>query len=355
MTMPLHETYMRRCLQLAALGAGRVAPNPLVGAVLVHQGRIIGEGYHQQYGQAHAEVNCLASVAPADRPLIPASTMYVSLEPCAHFGKTPPCADRLITERVAAVVVACRDPFAAVNGKGIEKLERAGIPVTMGVLQAEAAWQNRRFFTWHTARRPYVVLKWAQSADGLLGQTGQRTAISSAASQRLVHRWRSEEAAIMVGTQTALIDNPRLDTRHWSGPAPVRVLVDRHLRVPATHHLLDGSQSTLVLTTAPVPAGSAATYHPLPDGRTDVPALLQALYQHGLQSVLIEGGGQLLQSFIESGLWDEARVITNQALQLGDGVPAPTPGPAAQLHQHFETEANEQVHIWRNTGQAVVL
>ncbi|RYY97121.1 MAG: bifunctional diaminohydroxyphosphoribosylaminopyrimidine deaminase/5-amino-6-(5-phosphoribosylamino)uracil reductase RibD, partial [Chitinophagaceae bacterium] len=219
--MTLHETYMLRCLQLARNGLGAVAPNPMVGAVLVHGDRIIGEGWHRRYGGAHAEVECLGSVRGADRALIPESTIYVSLEPCAHHGKTPPCADLLVAERVPRVVVGCRDPFPAVAGKGIEKLRAAGIDVTVGVREAECRGLNAAFFTAHTQGRPFITLKWAQTADGqIAGFRGRRTAISNALSARLTHRLRATHAGILVGTNTALYDDPELSTRHWPGAQP---------------------------------------------------------------------------------------------------------------------------------------
>jgi diaminohydroxyphosphoribosylaminopyrimidine deaminase / 5-amino-6-(5-phosphoribosylamino)uracil reductase len=322
--MTIDEQFMHRCLQLAVVGAGHVAPNPMVGAVLVHDGRIIGEGYHQQYGQAHAEVNCLASVQPNDQHLIAESTMYVSLEPCAHFGKTPPCADRLITEKVKHVVIACRDSYAEVDGKGMAKLQAAGIDVTLGVLEKEALQLNRRFFTYHQQQRPYIMLKWAQSTDGYIGETEKNIAISNAISNRMVHRWRSEEAAIMVGTNTAITDNPQLNNRYWPGPSPLRVVIDKQLRIPATHHLLKDDQPTLLFNCLLQKIHGNKEWIQLKDDAHFLTQLLQALHSRGIQSVLVEGGRQLLQSFIDAQLWDEARIITNTALLLGSGVAAPT-------------------------------
>ena len=265
---------MWRCLELARLGGGYTAPNPMVGAVLVYEDRVIGEGYHQVYGQAHAEVNCVNSVAAEDVPLISRSTLYVSLEPCAHFGKTPPCADLIIRMRIPRVVVGCRDPFPQVNGKGIEKLLAAGVEVRVGVLEEECMELNRRFFTFNTLHRPYIVLKWAQSANGriagaklawrrhgcgswragggvggweALGEgVGERVLISNEYTNRLVHKWRSEEAAILVGTRTALADDPSLTVRLWSGPDPVRLVIDKELVLPASLQLFDGKVRTIV-------------------------------------------------------------------------------------------------------------
>ena len=245
---------MHRCLELAGHGSGYVSPNPMVGAVLVHSGRIIGEGYHQRYGQAHAEVNCIDSVSETDRRLIGESTLYVSLEPCAHFGKTPPCTDLIIKHKIPKCVVGCRDPFKEVDGKGIEKLRAAGVHVEVGVLEKECKELNKRFFTFHTEHRPYIILKWAQTGDGFIagplnpsaswrrtfedsGETKviqERLLISNEYSNRLVHKWRSEEASILVGTNTALLDDPELTTRLWTGPSPVRIVLDMNLRLPSS-------------------------------------------------------------------------------------------------------------------------
>lgn len=324
---------MRRCLQLAELAAGNVAPNPMVGAVLVCNNRIIGEGYHKEYGKPHAEVNCLASVRDEDRLLISQSTLYVSLEPCAHFGKTPPCADLVIHHKIPKVMVACRDPFLQVNGKGIEKLKAAGVDVELGVLETESKDLNRRFFTFHTLHRPYVVLKWAQSSNQKIASTlSSRLHISNAFSNRLVHKWRSEEAAILVGTNTALHDDPQLNTRLWPGKNPVRIVVDMNLRLPAWLKIFGGSIPTVVFNkqkySLPFEKMEARSlqgvnYYQVTEDASLVHQLLNGLYRLGLQSVLVEGGAQLLQSFIDEGLWDEARVITNEELTVTEGLPAP--------------------------------
>lgn len=315
---------MLRCLELARLGAGHVAPNPMVGAVLVHEDRIIGEGYHQIYGQAHAEVNCIAAVREEDRGLIPASTIYVSLEPCAHFGKTPPCADLIIRERVPRVVVGCRDPFPLVDGKGIEKMRAAGVDVEVGVLEKECIELNSRFFTFNTQHRPYIVLKWAQSMNGRMGGgTGDRVFISNEYTNRLVHKWRSEEAAILVGTNTALLDDPALTVRLWTGPDPIRLVIDKELRLPMSLRLFDGNVRTVVFNLLRHEEQGNLQYYQLAEDSSLVHQLVTALYQLKIQSVLVEGGAALLQSFIDEGYWDEARVITNETLQLPDGLASP--------------------------------
>jgi len=352
--MTLSEQYMHRCLELASLGAGRVAPNPMVGAVLVYEDRIIGEGYHQQYGKAHAEVNCIRSVRDEDRHLIPQSTIYVSLEPCAHFGKTPPCADLIISEKIKKVVVGCRDPFKQVDGKGIEKLRNAGIEVTLGVLEEQCKLLNKRFFTFHTKHRPYIILKWAQTADGKIASAtpSQRLLISNEYSNRLVHRWRSEEPAILIATNTALNDNPRLNTRLWPGKNPVRLVVDMDLRLPASLHIYDKSQPTVVFNKhqhnldfnikLSEPANDLLGYYQVTEDVSIVQQISNACYQMNIQSVLVEGGARLLQSFIDENAWDEARIITNEKLYIGEGLPAPLLSNALQIksEQYFTDTIN---------------
>ena len=327
--MTIHQQYMLRCLELAKLGAGHVAPNPMVGAVLVYEDRIIGEGWHQEYGKAHAEVNCVNAVKEEDRKLIPLSTLYVSLEPCAHFGKTPPCADLIIVNKIPNVVIGCRDPFEEVNGKGIEKLKAAGINVESGILEEECTLLNKRFFTFHTKKRPYLLLKWAQSNDGFIaGENSNRLLISNENTNRLVHKWRSEEAAIMVGTNTALHDDPSLTTRLWPGPSPVRVVIDMNIRLPGSLKVFDGSVKTIVFNTIKEDDKPNLSFIKLDKQKQFIPQLMDALYKLKIQSVLVEGGAALLQTFIESGIWDEARVIVNgelssRLLSGGNGLPAP--------------------------------
>lgn len=324
---------MQRCLHLALLGAGNVMPNPMVGAVLVYAGKIIGEGYHQQYGGPHAEVNCINSVAEAEKDLIEKSTLYVSLEPCSHFGKTPPCTDLVIANKIPEVVIGCRDSFAAVDarlndtvgqGKGIERLMAAGIQVNVGILEKECRELNRRFFTFHEKHRPYVILKWAQSSDGKIAARGaDRIFISNEITNRLVHQWRTGEAAILVGTNTALLDDPALTARLWPGKDPVRLVIDKELKLPVHLKLFDGSVKTIVFNYIKQSATENLVYHRL-NKEEDIPVqILTALYNMQLQSVIIEGGSKLIQSFIDEGFWDEARVITNSAMVIGEGLDAP--------------------------------
>jgi diaminohydroxyphosphoribosylaminopyrimidine deaminase/5-amino-6-(5-phosphoribosylamino)uracil reductase len=316
---------MHRCLTLAGKGAGFVAPNPMVGAVLVHNNIVIGEGYHMQYGQAHAEVNCINAVSPNNQPLISKSVLYVSLEPCAHHGKTPPCADLIIRHKIPKVVIGCRDPFKEVDGKGIEKLHAAGVEIVLGVLEAECKALNQRFLAFHTQHRPWIVLKWAQTADKKIANDDfSRLLISNEQTNRLVHKWRSEEAAILVGTNTALHDDPSLTVRLWEGNSPIRLVVDMDLRLPTSLKLFDGSVRTIVFNTKKHEEQHNLLYYQITHDVSLVHQISNALYQLNIQSVLIEGGARLLQTFIDEGYWDEARIITNQSMNAGTGIAAPT-------------------------------
>lgn len=325
--MTIDEQYMYRCIALAQKGAGNVAPNPMVGAVLVHGDVIIGEGYHQAYGQAHAEVNCISAVKPGDRDKISKSVLYVSLEPCAHFGKTPPCADLIIANAIPEVVIGCRDPFKEVNGKGIEKLEFAGVKVVLGVLEKECKELNKRFFTFHQQHRPFIILKWAQTADKkIASESSSRLMISNEHSNRLVHKWRTEEASILVGTNTALLDDPELNARHWAGPSPVRLVVDMDLSLPTSLKIFNNRQKTIIFNTIRHEEAGHLIYYQVTQDVSVVHQIVNALYQMKIQSVLVEGGARLLQSFIDEGLWDEARIITNEQLTIGKGLAAPELG-----------------------------
>jgi len=288
--MDIDEKYMQRCLQLAANGIQGARPNPMVGAVIVLPllsegagGRILGEGYHVRCGQGHAEVNAFAAVKPEDEALLKDATIYVSLEPCSHYGKTPPCADLIIKKGVKRVVVGTIDPFAEVQGRGIEKLRKAGIEVTVGVLEKECQWLNRRFFTYHSMHRPYIILKWAQTANGFIDDRGKALQISNEQTQMLSHQLRAEEDAILVGHTTDAREHPQLTVRYWYGPNPKRVVL--------THQ------------------------RPLQQ-------LIDDLYQQGIQSLIVEGGRQTHESFIEAGLWDEIRVETG-IITVSDGTRAP--------------------------------
>ncbi len=317
---------MQRALELAALGRGTVSPNPMVGCVIVHEGRIIGEGWHREYGQAHAEVNAVRSVQ--DQSLLKDSTVYVTLEPCSHHGKTPPCADMLVSHQVKRVVIGAFDSNPLVGGKGIEKLENAGIEVTTRVLEWQARSINQRFFTSVEQQRPYVILKWAQTADGFVARKNFDSKwISNSKSRQLVHQWRAEEDAILVGPNTAKYDNPRLNVRGVQGSDPLRVLVDRKLSAAQDLNLFDQSQPTLVYNSIKSESSPNLEYIKI-ESEHFINELLEDLGKRKIQSIIIEGGSGILNSFIGSGLWDEARVFTAQTT-FKEGIQAPSIGGRA--------------------------
>lgn len=317
------EKYMSRCIQLAKLGAGNVAPNPMVGAVLVFENKIIGEGYHQKFGEAHAEVNCISSVDVKNKSLIEKSTLYVSLEPCAHHGKTPPCTDLIIKNKIKKVTLGCQDIYKEVAGKGIEKLRTAGVEVVASVLENECKELNKRFFTFHQKQRPYIILKWAQSANGKIGSDNdERIFISNDYSHRIVHKWRSEEAAILVGTNTTLKDDPSLTTRLWEGKNPVRIVIDKELKLSLSLKIFDDKAPTTIYNC--IKNSSEKNLHFIKlDNRIFLKEMLHSLYENNIQSILVEGGTKTLQSFIGTGLWDEARIITNEKMIIENGIAAP--------------------------------
>lgn len=320
--MTRDEQYMRRCLQLAELGAGNVAPNPMVGAVLVYEDTIIGEGYHQKYGESHAEVNCINNVRKENTSLIEKSTLYVSLEPCSHYGKTPPCTDLIIKNKIKKVVIGCKDVYKEVAGKGIQKLQNAGAVVITGVLEKDCIQLNERFFTFHLKFRPYIILKWAQTANGKIGSAEKRILISNEYSNRLVHKWRNEEAAILVGTNTALNDDPLLTTRLWHGKNAVRVVIDKKLILPSALKIFNSDAKTLIFNLVKNSTKENLVYIKL-ENENFTEELLQSLFEMNIQSIMIEGGAKTLQSFINAGLWDEARIITNEKLIIENGIAAP--------------------------------
>ena len=327
--LSVDELYMQRCLQLARCGAGSTSPNPMVGAVIVCDGRIIGEGYHIRAGEPHAEVNAVNSVSEKDLPLLAHSTMYVSLEPCSHYGKTPPCCDMIIARGIPRVVVGSTDPNSSVNGAGIERMRAAGIDVTVGVLEEECSRLNRAFFTSQVKKRPYVTLKWAQSSDGfidLLRDSGSAAKISSSVSQVAVHKLRSQNDAILVGRHTALLDNPSLNIRHWAGRSPLRLVIDKAGSLPADLKIFDGSLTTVVYTAFEKEDkfGKNIEQVVLDFELPLLPQILLHLHEMKINSLLVEGGATVLQSFIDAGLWDEIRVEVNPSLELHDGVVAPS-------------------------------
>jgi diaminohydroxyphosphoribosylaminopyrimidine deaminase/5-amino-6-(5-phosphoribosylamino)uracil reductase len=314
------EFFMQRALELAVLGRGSVSPNPLVGCVIVFGGKIIGEGWHRKYGEAHAEVNAVNAVA--DKSLLSKSTVYVNLEPCAHFGKTPPCADMLIREKVKKVVVCNLDPNPLVAGEGIKKLRAAGIDVVTGILHKQGRELNKRFFTFMEHNRPYILLKWAQSADGYIARKNFDSKwISNELSRQWVHRWRTEEDAILVGQRTAQQDNPQLNVRDWSGRNPVRIVIDRFLKLSDSLHLFDRSQPTLCYNLLKHEEHPNLSLVRLSEADF-LQELVLDLYRKKIQSVIIEGGTQTLQSFLDAGLWDEARIFVSLKT-FEDGIQAP--------------------------------
>ena len=302
-----NRLFMLRALELAQLGKGMVSPNPLVGCVVVHEGRVIGEGWHQHFGEAHAEVNALAAVK--DQGLLKESTVYVNLEPCSHHGKTPPCADLLVKKQVKKVVVANRDPNPLVDGSGIRKLQQAGIEVVTGVEEEQGREVNKRFFTAQEKKRPYVIFKWAQTSDGFMARENYDSKwISGEDSRKLVHKWRTEEDAILVGTNTAKYDNPRLTVRDWEGRSPVRLVINKGLSLVEDLHLFDGSQLTICYNTLKDEERKNLIFKKVGE-KNQLTEIMADLYDRGLHSVIVEGGANTINSFLKAGLWDEARVF----------------------------------------------
>ncbi len=336
---------MHRCLQLAVLAKGNVAPNPMVGAVLVYNNKIIGEGYHQKYGSPHAEVNCINSVSLPHKKYIPDATLYVSLEPCNHFGKTPPCTLFILQHNIKHVVLGCRDSFSLVNGAGIKTLLEAGVLVKTGVLEKECMELNKAFFTTVNKNRPYIILKWAATANGFIGSnTDEKLLISNALSNRLVHQLRSQTAAILVGTNTALKDNPSLSNRLSSGKQPIRLVIDKELVLPADYNLLDGTQDTIVFNYLVDKKEGKTVFHKLKRNDSFIEQLLAACFILKIQSILVEGGAKTLQCFIDNDLWDEAIQITNETLIVDSGVKAPILTKASL--QKMDTLLNDSIHYY---------
>ncbi|MFK7001084.1 bifunctional diaminohydroxyphosphoribosylaminopyrimidine deaminase/5-amino-6-(5-phosphoribosylamino)uracil reductase RibD [Flavobacterium oreochromis] len=311
--MKIHQKYISRCIELAKNGLGTTYPNPLVGSVIVHNNLIIGEGWHQKSGEAHAEVNAINSTK--DKNLLSQSTIYVSLEPCSHFGKTPPCADLIIKHKIPKVVIGTVDPFAKVCGAGIQKLKDAGCEVIIGILEKECQELNKRFFTFHQKKRPYIILKWAETTDGFIAPLKKEIQkpiwISNQYSRQLTHKWRTEEQAILIGTQTAIDDNPQLSARDWKGINPIRIVLDKKNKVPKENLIFDRSAPTFILDETV-----------LNSNKNSVSSIIEWLYQHQIQSIIIEGGSRTLQHFIEHNYWDEARIFKNKETLI-EGIKAP--------------------------------
>ena len=330
--MKIHDIYIARCIQLAQNGLGTTYPNPMVGSVIVYDNKIIGEGWHRKAGEPHAEVNAINSVK--DKSLLDKATIYVSLEPCSHFGKTPPCCDLIIKNKIPNVVIGTVDPNVKVAGNGIKRLIEAGTKVTVGVLENECNELNKRFFTFHQKKRPYIILKWAESQDGFIApDVTFRNAlneneikpvwITNSYSRQLVHKWRSEEQAILVGTQTVIDDNPKLDVRDWTGCNPIRVVLDQNNRIPKNRQVFDNQNKTIVISkTIQNVAQENLIFEIVDFEKNTAQQLAKAMYGHQIQSIIIEGGRQTLQTFIEANLWDEARVFSGPAL-FNTGTRAP--------------------------------
>ena len=343
--------FMQRALDLAAKGAGRVSPNPMVGAVLVHDGKIIGEGYHEQFGQSHAEINCLHAVNDELRHLIPASTMYVTLEPCAHQGKTPPCADRLVLEGLKTVVIATTDPNPLVNGKGIAILKKAGIEVRIGILEQAAQFQNRRFFTSCQKGRPYILLKWAQTGDGFISSgTPDRLKITSHKTDVLVHQWRSEEDAILIGRQTALLDDPLLTNRHTDGPSPLRIVLDSNNSLPTTLKMFNDGNPVVIINRHKDLQEGSLRYKKIEKDINYWNNFFNFLHELNIQGLMVEGGAQLISTMIEGGYWDEIRVLINQTKHIISGIPAPALPTNIGKTDHQQI-GDELLHIYYKSNQ----
>ncbi len=326
-----HEKYIKRCIELAKKGLGNTYPNPNVGCVIVHNNTVIGEGYTSKYGGAHAEVNAIQQVS--DKKLLQEATLYVTLEPCAHYGKTPPCADLIVKHKIPNVVIGVLDSNTLVAGKGVKKLIEGGCNVTIGVLEDECRELHKRFLTYHTKKRPFIILKWAQTIDGYLApKSSDRNQkapvwITNTYSRQLVHQWRSQEHAILVGTKTVLEDNPKLTTRQWSGYSPIRVVLDQHLKIDTTYNIFNSQSKVIVITgknSKPVNSYPANVLIEQIDFTENLAhKICNVLYKHQIQSVIIEGGSKTLQTFITENLWDEARIFTGKT-SFGSGVKAPT-------------------------------
>ena len=325
--MKTHEKYIKRCIELAKNGFGTTYPNPMVGSVIVYNDQIIGEGWHKKAGEPHAEVNAVRSVK--DKSLLKKATIYVSLEPCSHYGKTPPCCDLIIANEIPNVVVGTIDPNEKVAGNGIKKLIAAGVKVTTGVLEKECHELNNRFFTFHNQKRPYIILKWAESQDSFLApekivdQERKPVWITNAYSRQLVHKWRSEEQAILVGTQTVVDDNPKLNTRDWSGNNPVRVVLDQNNRISRDSFILDDSVKTIIFTKSEINfSAENTTFEVIDFNQNIIPQILAVLHQNQIQSIIIEGGLKTIQAFIDQDIWDEARIFIGKTT-FGTGTRTP--------------------------------
>ena len=340
--------FMERCLELARKGLGNTAPNPMVGCVLVAEGSLIGQGYHREYGGPHAEANAIASVSKPD--MLSSSTLYVNLEPCSHHGKTPPCSDLILEKGIPRVVIGTQDPNRLVSGRGISRLQDHGVKVSLGTREEECLDLNRRFFTYHKNKRPYVILKWAKTKDGFIdreraaGTSGHINWITGTAERQLVHKWRSEEQAILVGTHTAMTDDPELTVRDWSGRQPLRLVMDRKGKLPGNLKLLDGRYPTVIFSEKGLKPMENLQPVKVPGKKDILDDILDYLYDNEIQSLIVEGGRATLEGFIKRNLWDEARVFTGHQL-FGQGIRGPNfEEVASEEHQM----AGSILNIYRN-------
>ncbi|GAA4278546.1 bifunctional diaminohydroxyphosphoribosylaminopyrimidine deaminase/5-amino-6-(5-phosphoribosylamino)uracil reductase RibD [Aquimarina mytili] len=346
--MTIHEKHISRCIQLAKNGLGSTYPNPLVGSVIVYNNQIIGEGWHYQAGEPHAEVNAIKSVK--NKAVLKNATIYVSLEPCSHHGKTPPCSDLIIEKGIKKVVIGTIDTFSEVSGTGIQKLMNAGCDVTVGVLEKECLELNKRFFTFHNKKRPYIILKWAQTQDHFIAPETRKNRkpiwITNSHSRQLVHKWRSEEQAILVGNKTVIKDNPKLTTREWPGKNPIRIAIDISGKITEDSAILDNTTATIIITSEKFKKESFnnLTYEVIQTKEKIIEEICTILYRHEIQSVIIEGGTQTIQSFINENLWDEARVFEGNTT-FNNGIKAPT------LKGNLVSERkimNDTIRIYKN-------
>ena len=341
--------FMNKCISLAKLGLGNTYPNPLVGSVIVCNGQVIGSGWHQKSGEAHAEVHAIRSVS--DQSLLPDATLYVNLEPCSHHGKTPPCTDLIIQSGIRHVVVGMQDPFDKVNGRGIKKLRQAGVRVDVGIEIVACRELNKRFITTIEKQRPYIILKWAETADGFLAPKNKKVTetvwISNLLSRTLTHQWRAEEQSILIGKQTALDDNPLLTTRLYKGPSPIRLLIDPKEEVSRNAKLFSPAQKVIVFTSNKSRTVNHIEYVSIDFSENGLQQILNFLFQKGIHSVIVEGGSKTLQHFIDSGLWDEARVFTGQE-EFGNGITAPNTTPFSTKPNSTTTLEGDVLKQWLN-------
>jgi len=341
--MDSDERYMRRVMELARLGSGNVSSNPMVGCVLVKDDEIIGEGYHERFGQPHAEVNAINSVQ--DKSKLAGSTLYVNLEPCSHYGKTPPCSNLIVEHKIARVVFATIDPNPLVAGAGFEFLMSNGIEVIQGVLEEEGRELNCRFLTFMEKKRPYIILKWAETADGFIAKENYDSKwISNDVSRRLVHKWRSEEDVVLIGTNTALYDNPRLNVRDWTGRNPVRAFIDKQLQVPAGAHLLDGTQETICYNYIEQDVRNLVEYVKVDPVDDMVEVIVNDMYIRKHLSMIVEGGTQLLNAFMKKGLWDEIRIFRSST-EFGTGIESPVIRAKEDSHEMI---LNDELIVYKN-------